>query len=169
MQAVANDPQLIESCTGIGCGQCAAAPSSVPNPPLPPARAGLRAPPVPSPSPPLGFVQRILGRSGVQSAQQKQQAEQHKEQFLEERTATGYSVLQIRVFHFFVAMLVLFSLLAARLACKAGSRARPGGGAEELTPLTWRTAGGALGRAPPRAAGGSLPARAGFTRVAPVG
>ncbi len=56
-----NRPQVVEACSGFGCGQCSAAPAAVaPAPPLPPARAGLYAPPAPAPPPP-SLSARLLG------------------------------------------------------------------------------------------------------------
>jgi hypothetical protein len=153
LRELANQPQVIESCNGLGCGQCHAPPTAVPNPPLPPARLGLRASAPPPPPPPLGALSRALGLTPAsqQSQQQKQQA---KEQALDDTASGGYTELQLRTFHFFLFMLGMFALLAARLACRAarpvplerrnggyggggaaGSRSRSGAPPAELTPL----------------------------------
>jgi len=190
---LANQPQLIESCNGFGCGQCHKAPTAVPNPPLPPARVGLRSAQAPYPSPPLSALQRALGITPA-SQQVAQQKQQHKEQALDSQTSTGYTELQLRTFHFFLFMLAMFALLAARLACRAArpsaterqaERKAGGGGAgrraaAELTPLIAKGEEEDFGvfelpAKPPKAAASGAaaaapPAAVGarFTRVAPV-
>jgi hypothetical protein len=63
-----NRPQVVEACAGFGCGACRAPPGDVaPAPPLPPARAGLYAPPGPVPSPP-GFTARLAARARTDAA-----------------------------------------------------------------------------------------------------
>ena len=182
---LAKQAQCIESCSGYGCGQCGGAPSAIPNPPLPPARMGLRAPIMPSPSPPLGALALALGETPAKVAA-RQQAAQHNEQALASTTSSGHTMLQVHVFHFFLFLLACFALLAARLACRAArpsekraaAEAAAGGGggggasatlASELTPLVGGTRqGGPYGGGPKPVRAPPAGAKAGYSKVTPL-
>ena len=134
-QLLVNTPQLIESCNGFGCGQCASL-TFAPAPPLPPARKGLQAPPTAgSGYPPVGFVASKLGYTPGETYQQRQKA---REQAREEKRETSrYSVTTVRVIHAAAALCVVLLCILARPVFKAANKAAGPGrtGTAELTPL----------------------------------
>jgi len=135
-QVLANAAQVIESCSGFGCGQCASL-TFAPAPPLPPARKGLQAPPLSgSGYPPAGWLATKMGIIPGETPQQRQKA---REQAREARRAdSSLSAGTLRLIHTAALLCVLLLCIIARPVFKAANKASSSSGrtgSAELTPL----------------------------------